>query len=56
MTLYIMSNYVDGMEFVPTAVMGPYVLDPEYDATNSHIFFGGAGNDSFDALNVKATK
>ncbi len=55
-TLSIMSNYVDGAEFVPTAVLGPYTLGPEYDATNSHIFFGGAGMDSFDNLNVKVTK
>lgn len=56
MTLLIMSNYVEGAEFVPTAVLGPYTLGSEYDITNSHIFFGGAGMDSFDDLNVKATK
>jgi hypothetical protein len=56
MTLSIMSNYVEGADFVPTAVMGPYVLGSEFDATNSHIFLGGAGMDSFDNLNVKATK
>ena len=55
MTLSIMSNYVEGAEFVPTAVLGPYTLGSEYDITNSHIFFGGAGMDSFDNLNVKAT-
>lgn len=55
-TLSIMSNYVDGAEFVPTAVMGPYTLGAEYDITNSHIFLGGAGMDSFDNLNVKVTK
>lgn len=55
-TLSIMSNYVDGAVFVPTAVMGPYTLGSEFDATNSHIFFGGAGMDAFDDLNVKATK
>lgn len=55
-TLSIMSNYVTGAEFVPTAVMGPYILGNEFDATNSHIFIGGAGMDSFDDLNVKATK
>lgn len=55
-TLSIMSKYSDDAEFVPTAVMGPYVLGPEFDATNSHIFLGGAGMDSFDNLNVKATK
>jgi hypothetical protein len=51
-----MTNYVDGAEFAPTAVLGPYTLGAEYDATNSHIFFGGAGMDSFDNLNVKVTK
>jgi hypothetical protein len=55
-TLSIMTNYVDGAVFVPTAVMGPYTLGGEFDATNSHIFFGGAGMDSFDDLNVKVTK
>jgi hypothetical protein len=37
-------------------VFGPYVLGPEYDASGSHIFFGGAGMDSFDDLSVKVTK
>jgi hypothetical protein len=55
-TFSIMSNYVDGAEFVPTAVMGPFVLGNEFNATNSHIYIGGAGMDSFDDLNVKATK
>lgn len=55
-TLSIMSNYVAGAEFVPTAVMGPYTLSTEFNTTNSHIFFGGAGTDSFDDLNVKVTK
>jgi hypothetical protein len=55
-TFSIMSNYVNGEEFVPTAVMGPFVLGSEFDVTNSHIFFGGAGMGSFDDMNVKVTK
>jgi hypothetical protein len=36
-------------------VFGPYVLGPEYDASTAHIFFGGAGMDSFDDLSVKVS-
>jgi hypothetical protein len=37
-------------------VLGPYVLGPEYDASSSHIFIGGAGMDSFDDLFVKTSR
>lgn len=55
-TFAIMNNYLDDGEFVPSAVLGPLTLGSEFDAANSHIFIGGAGNNSFDNLHVVVTK
>ncbi len=52
--LSLKTDYVEGTEFVPTAVLGPIAVPGYFDVTNSQIFFGGAGNVTFDNLRVVA--
>ena len=44
-------NYTGG-PFVPSTAIGPVVVTDTFAATNSRIFFGGAGNVTFDNLLV----
>ncbi|MEO5510634.1 MAG: hypothetical protein ABIS27_08375 [Longimicrobiales bacterium] len=53
-TVFVHTNYVEGTAFVPTAVLGPIAVPGVFDDTNSRIYFGGAGNVTFDNLHVVA--
>ena len=52
-TFAIHRNYAGG-PFVPTSIIGPVVVTDVFGDTNSRIFFGGAGNATFDDLRVVA--
>jgi hypothetical protein len=44
------NNYVEGTDFAPTTLVGPYAVGNVF--TDARIFFGGSGNVSFANLHV----
>jgi hypothetical protein len=52
LTFAIDTDWTPGTEFTPTAVMGPVAVPGLFNGSNAHIFFGGAGNATFDNLHV----
>jgi hypothetical protein len=52
-TFAIHRDYTGG-PFVPTTIIGPVEVTDEFGDNNSRIFFGGAGNATFDNLRVLA--
>lgn len=49
---FAIHRYYTGGPFVPTTTIGPVIVTDVFGATNSRIFFGGAGNVTFDDLVV----
>lgn len=49
---FAIHRYYAGGPFVPTTVIGPVVVTDVFGDSNSRIFFGGAGNATFDDLQV----
>jgi hypothetical protein len=54
-TFSIDTNYVEAEGFNPTTVYRATVAEGAFNAANSRIFFGGAGNVSFDNFHVTVT-
>jgi hypothetical protein len=54
LTFSIDTDWIPGTPFTPTAVMGPVAVPGLFNGANAHIFFGGAGNATFDDLRVVA--
>ncbi len=49
---FAIHRFYTGGPFVPTTTIGPVVVTDVFGETNSRIFFGGAGNVTFDDLVV----
>ncbi len=51
---FAIHRYYTGGPFVPTTIIGPVTVTDEFGDSDSRIFFGGAGNATFDDLRVLA--
>ena len=51
---FAIHRYYTGGPFVPITIIGPVTVTDEFGDSDSRIFFGGAGNATFDDLRVLA--